>query len=102
MNTPLGTTGRVLVTGGAGFLGSHLCDRLLRAGLHVIALDNLSTGRRANLQHLRAHPRFEFCGHDVMEPCDLEVDAIFNLASPASPPPTTAIFNPFVAIEFNC
>ncbi len=86
MNTSLASNARVLVTGGAGFLGSHLCDRLLRAGYHVIALDNLSSGRRANLQHLRSHPRFEFCGHDVMEPCDLDVDAIFNLASPASPP----------------
>ena len=77
---------RVLVTGGAGFLGSHLCDRLLQSGRHVIALDNLSTGRIGNLQHLQGRPRFEFHCRDVMDPSSFEVDAIFNLASPASPP----------------
>ncbi len=76
---------RTLVTGGAGFLGSHLCDRLLRDGHEVIALDNLFTGSKGNLLHLRDHPRFEFIRHDIVNPILLEVDWIFNLACPASP-----------------
>lgn len=77
---------RILVTGGAGFLGSHLCDRLLSEGNQVICLDNLYTGREENIAHLRDHPDFEFVNADVREPLDYKVDQIYNLASPASPP----------------
>ncbi len=76
---------RVLITGGAGFLGSHLCDRLLRDGHDVIALDNLFTGSKRNIAHLFGRPDFEFVRHDVVQPILLEVDWIFNLACPASP-----------------
>jgi UDP-glucuronate decarboxylase len=76
---------RVLVTGGAGFLGSHLCDRLLVEGHDVIALDNLFTGSKRNMAHLLNRTDFEFVRHDVVEPILLEVDWIFNLACPASP-----------------
>ena len=76
---------RVLVTGGAGFLGSHLCDRLLAAGHEVICLDNFFTGNKQNIAHLREHPRFELLRHDVIEPVLVEVDWVFNLACPASP-----------------
>jgi len=76
---------RVLVTGGAGFLGSHLCDRLIAAGHDVICLDNYFTGGRRNVEHLLDHPRFETIRHDVTQPILLEVDWIFNLACPASP-----------------
>jgi UDP-glucuronate decarboxylase len=79
------TTRRILVTGGAGFLGSHLCDRLLAAGHEVICADNLFTGTKQNIAHLRDHARFEFIRHDVTFPLYLEVDQIFNLACPASP-----------------
>lgn len=76
---------RVLVTGGAGFLGSHLCERLLREGHEVICLDNYFSGRRANVIHLRDYQNFELIRHDVVEPILLEVDRIYNLACPASP-----------------
>lgn len=76
---------RVLVTGGAGFLGSHLCDRLLADGHDVIALDNLFTGSKKTIAHLRSNPNFEFIRHDVVNSILLEVDWIFNLACPASP-----------------
>jgi UDP-glucuronate decarboxylase len=76
---------RVLVTGGAGFLGSHLCDRLLADGHDVIALDNLFTGSKKTIAHLRSNPNFEFTRHDVVNAILLEVDWIFNLACPASP-----------------
>lgn len=76
---------RVLVTGGAGFLGSHLCDRLLADGHEVVALDNLFTGSKRTIAHLRDEPNFEFIRHDVVNPVLLEVDWIFNLACPASP-----------------
>jgi UDP-glucuronate decarboxylase len=79
------STKRVLVTGGAGFLGSHLCDRLLRDGHEVVCADNLFTGTKRNIAHLRDHPRFEFVRHDVTFPLYIEVDEIFNLACPASP-----------------
>jgi UDP-glucuronate decarboxylase len=79
------STKRVMVTGGAGFLGSHLCDRLLDAGHEVLCVDNLFTGTRQNIAHLRDHPRFEFLRHDVTFPLYVEVDEIFNLACPASP-----------------
>ena len=76
---------RCLVTGGAGFLGSHLCERLLNDGHEVICLDNYFTGRLANIAHLRDNKNFEVIRHDVTEPILLEVDRIFNLACPASP-----------------
>lgn len=77
---------RILITGGAGFLGSHLCDRLLGEGHEVICLDNFFTGRKANIAHLRAHPSFELVRHDVIDPFKFEVDQIYNFACPASPP----------------
>jgi UDP-glucuronate decarboxylase len=77
---------RTLVTGGAGFLGSHLCDRLITDGHEVICLDNFFTGRRLNVAHLLGHPNFELVRHDVVDPFKFEVDQIFNLACPASPP----------------
>jgi UDP-glucuronate decarboxylase len=76
---------RVLVTGGAGFLGSHLCDRLLAEGHDVLAVDNYFTGRRNNIAHLLGNPRFEILRHDVTFPLYVEVDEIYNLACPASP-----------------
>ncbi|MGE0310054.1 MAG: UDP-glucuronic acid decarboxylase family protein [Lautropia sp.] len=76
---------RILVTGGAGFLGSHLCDRLLAQGHEVLCVDNLFTGSKRNLDHLWANPRFEFMRHDVTHPLYVEVDRIYNLACPASP-----------------
>ena len=76
---------RILVTGGAGFLGSHLIDRLLAAGNEVICADNLFTGNKRNIAHLLDHPRFEFLRHDVTFPLYVEVDQIYNLACPASP-----------------
>lgn len=77
---------RILVTGGAGFLGSHLCERLLKDGHEVVAIDNLFTGRKLNIAHLMGHANFEFVRHDVIDPFKYEVDQIYNLACPASPP----------------
>ncbi len=76
---------RILITGGAGFLGSHLCERLLKESHEVVCLDNFFTGRRENVLHLMNNPRFELIRHDVIEPILLEVDQIYNLACPASP-----------------
>ena len=76
---------RILVTGGSGFLGSHLCDRLLSQGAEVLCLDNFFTGARQNIEHLLGHKRFELIRHDVTFPIYLEVDQIYNLACPASP-----------------
>jgi UDP-glucuronate decarboxylase len=76
---------RILVTGGAGFLGSHLVDRLLERGHEVVCVDNLFTGTKRNIYHLGGHPRFEFIRHDVTFPLYIEVDEIYNLACPASP-----------------
>jgi len=76
---------RILITGGAGFIGSHLCERLLGEGNEVLCLDNFFTGRRENIIHLLDNPRFELLRHDVTEPILLEVDQIYNLACPASP-----------------
>ncbi|MFT3989887.1 MAG: SDR family oxidoreductase [Luteolibacter sp.] len=77
---------RILITGGAGFLGSHLCERLLNEGNEIICLDNFYTGRKRNIRHLLDHPYFELVRHDVTEPFKFEVDQIYNLACPASPP----------------
>ncbi|WP_405230640.1 UDP-glucuronic acid decarboxylase family protein [Lentisalinibacter sediminis] len=76
---------RILVTGGAGFLGSHLIDRLLEQGHEILCVDNLFTGTKRNIAHLHAHPRFEFLRHDVTFPLYVEVDEVYNLACPASP-----------------
>ncbi|VWX63241.1 UDP-glucose 4-epimerase [Burkholderiales bacterium 8X] len=76
---------RILVTGGAGFLGSHLCERLLDEGHEVLAVDNFFTGTKRNVEHLLDHPRFELMRHDVTFPLYVEVDQIYNLACPASP-----------------
>lgn len=75
----------ILVTGGAGFIGSHLCDKLLEQGNHIICLDNFFTGSRKNIEHLLDNKEFELIRHDVIEPIILEVDQIYNLACPASP-----------------
>jgi UDP-glucuronate decarboxylase len=77
---------RVLVTGGAGFLGSHLCDRLIGQGHDVLCLDNFFTGRKQNIEHLLGNAHFELIRHDVIDPFKFEVDRIYNLACPASPP----------------
>jgi len=76
---------RILVTGGAGFIGSHLCERLLARGDEVLCVDNFFTSRRGNIVHLRDNPRFEFMRHDITWPLYVEVDQIYNLACPASP-----------------
>ena len=76
---------RVLVTGGAGFLGSHLCERLLEAGNQVLCVDNFFTGARRNIEHLLDHKHFELLRHDISHPLYVEVDEIYNLACPASP-----------------
>lgn len=76
---------RILVTGGAGFIGSHLCEKLLEQGNDVICVDNLFTGRKDNIRHLMDNPYFEFIRHDITEPLYVEVDEIYNLACPASP-----------------
>jgi UDP-glucuronate decarboxylase len=75
----------IMVTGGAGFLGSHLCDRLIERGDEVICVDNLFTGRKQNIRHLMNHPRFEFIRHDIVHPLYVECDRLYNLACPASP-----------------
>ena len=90
---------RILVTGGAGFLGSHLCERLLREGHEVICLDNFFTGRRKNIHAYLADPNFELVRHDVVEPLLLEVDRIYHLACPASP--VHYQYNPVKTIKTN-
>lgn len=90
---------RVLVTGGAGFLGSHLCERLVTAGHDVICLDNYFTGSKANVNHLRDFNNFEIARHDVTEPVMFEVDHIYNLACPASP--VHYQYNPVKTIKTN-
>lgn len=76
---------KILVSGGAGFIGSHLCTRLIKDGHEVICLDNLFTGSEENIAHLKGNPRFQFVLHDVELPYEVEVDEIYNLACPASP-----------------
>lgn len=87
----------ILVTGGAGFLGSHLCDRLIERGDDVICVDNFFTGRKENVRHLIGHPRFELIRHDVVHPLYVEADQIYNLACPASP--EAYQFNPIKTIK---
>ncbi|MDR1058746.1 MAG: GDP-mannose 4,6-dehydratase, partial [Treponema sp.] len=77
---------RALVTGGAGFLGSHLCERLIREGCDVVCLDNFFTGQKRNIAHLTGNPYFELVRHDVTFPYYAEIDHIYNFACPASPP----------------
>ena len=88
-----------MVTGGAGFIGSHLCERLLARGEQVLCLDNFFTGRKENIQHLLGNPRFELIRHDITEPIRIEVDRIYNLACPASP--VHYQFNPVKTIKTN-
>jgi UDP-glucuronate decarboxylase len=90
---------RILVTGGAGFIGSHLCERLISEGNEVLCLDNFFTGRRENILHLLDNPRFELLRHDVTEPILLEVDQIYNLACPASP--VHYQYNPVKTVKTN-
>jgi UDP-glucuronate decarboxylase len=90
---------RILVTGGAGFLGSHLCERLLTEGHEVVCLDNYFTGRKKNVQDFLGNPRFELLRHDVVEPVMLEVDRIYHLACPASP--VHYQYNPVKTIKTN-
>ena len=90
---------RILVTGGAGFIGSHLCERLLSEGNEVLCLDNFFTGRRENIFPLLDNPRFELLRHDVTEPILLEVDQIYNLACPASP--VHYQYNPVKTVKTN-
>lgn len=88
---------RILVTGGAGFIGSNLCDRLIREGHDVICLDNFFTGNKDNIRHLIGHDHFELVRHDVINPYMAEVDEIYNLACPASPPAYQ--YNPIKTIK---
>src|SRR5208283_527967 len=90
---------RILITGGAGFLGSHLCERLLREGNDIICLDNFFTGNKENIIHLLDSPHFELIRHDIISPIYLEVDEIYNLACPASP--VHYQFNPIKTIQTN-
>ena len=76
---------RILITGGAGFLGSHLCDRLIATGQEILCLDNFFTGSKENIRHLLGNPHFEYIRHDITNPIYIEVDQIYNLACPASP-----------------
>lgn len=90
---------RILVTGGAGFVGSHLVDRLMLAGHEVIVVDNFFTGRKRNIEHWVGHENFELVHHDIVRPLYLEVDEIYHLASPASPP--HYMLNPVKTIKTN-
>src|SRR5512140_2045983 len=90
---------RIVVTGGAGFLGSHLCDRLIESGAEVVCLDNFFTGSKSNVAHLLSNPRFEIVRHDVVQPILLEADQIYNFACPASP--VHYQYNPVKTIKTN-
>lgn len=90
---------RILVTGGAGFIGTHLCHRLIEAGNEVICLDNFFTGQKSNIADLLTHPNFELIRHDITQPIFLEVDQIYNLACPASP--VHYQYNPVKTIKTN-
>ncbi len=87
----------VLVTGGAGFVGSHICDRLIERGDKVICLDNFFTGRMANIAHLKDHPQFQLVDHDIVHPITLDADRIYNMACPASP--VAYQYNPIKTIK---
>jgi len=89
----------ILVTGGAGFIGSHLCEELLKRGNHVICVDNFFTGSIKNIQHLKSNPNFEIIRHDITRPLFIEVDQIYNLACPASP--VHYQYNPIKTIKCN-
>ncbi|HPH42345.1 MAG TPA: GDP-mannose 4,6-dehydratase, partial [Syntrophorhabdaceae bacterium] len=93
------TPKRILITGGAGFIGSHLCERLINDGHEVICLDNYFTGNKENVSHLMNHHRFELIRHDITEPILMEADWIFNLACPASP--IHYQYNPVKTIKVN-
>jgi len=90
---------RILITGGAGFVGSHLTDRLMLAGHEVIVADNMFTGRKRNVEHWIGHPNFDLVNHDIVNPLYIEVDEIYHLASPASPP--HYMYNPVKTIKTN-
>lgn len=90
---------KILVTGGAGFIGSHLCETLLKQGHDVVCLDNYFTGSKENIRHLRNNPHFEIIRHDLINPITLEVDRIYNLACPASP--VHYQFNPVKTVKTN-
>lgn len=90
---------RILVTGGAGFVGSHLVDRLMIMGHEVIVIDNFFTGTKKNVLHWIGHPHFSILEHDIVTPILIEVDEIYHLASPASPPAYQ--YNPIKTIETN-
>ncbi|XP_071848358.1 UDP-glucuronic acid decarboxylase 1-like isoform X2 [Apostichopus japonicus] len=88
---------RILITGGAGFVGSHLVDRLMEDGHEVTVVDNFFTGRKRNVEHWIGHPNFEMINHDVVNPLMIEVDQIYHLACPASPP--HYMYNPIKTIK---
>jgi UDP-glucuronate decarboxylase len=90
---------RILITGGAGFLGSHLSERLLADGHEIVCLDNYFTGSKANIRHLAGNPQFEVIRHDIINPIDIECDQIYNLACPASP--IHYQFNPVRTVQAN-
>ncbi|KAK3610899.1 hypothetical protein CHS0354_000080 [Potamilus streckersoni] len=90
---------RILITGGAGFVGSHLSDRLMKEGHEVTVVDNFFTGRKLNVEHWIGHPNFELIHHDIVNPLYIEVDQIYHLASPASPP--NYMYNPIKTIKTN-
>ncbi len=90
---------KILVTGGAGFIGSHLCETLLKQGHDVVCLDNYFTGSKENILHLRNNPHLEIVRHDLVDPITLEVDEIYNLACPASP--VHYQFNPVKTVKTN-
>ncbi|RME19930.1 MAG: SDR family oxidoreductase [Deltaproteobacteria bacterium] len=94
-----GSEKTILVTGGAGFIGSHLCERLLRDGFDVIAVDNFFTSSKRNVEHLLGNPRFELVRHDICQPLYLEADEVYNLACPASP--VHYQFNPVRTVKVN-
>ncbi|TNN32164.1 UDP-glucuronic acid decarboxylase 1 [Liparis tanakae] len=90
---------RILITGGAGFVGSHLTDKLMMDGHEVTVVDNFFTGRKRNVEHWIGHENFELINHDVVEPLYIEVDQIYHLASPASPP--NYMYNPIKTLKTN-
>lgn len=96
---PLNDQKRILITGGAGFVGSHLVDRLMREGHRVTVADNFFTGTKSNIEHWIGHPNFELINHDIVNPLFIEVDEIYHLASPASPP--HYMYNPIKTIKTN-